>query len=53
VFFTCRGTLKPKFAAGLNMVLQLATDNIFIDIKITSWTSENQEIDINGLQTGI
>jgi len=38
-FSTFRGTSKPKNTVGLDMVLHLITDNIYIDIKITSWTS--------------
>lgn len=38
-FSTFRGTSKPQNAVGLDMVLHLITDNIYIDIKITSWTS--------------
>jgi len=40
-FSTFRGTSKPKNAVGKDMVLHLVTDNIYIDIKITSWTSGN------------
>jgi hypothetical protein len=38
-FSTFRGTSKPQDAVGQNMVLHLVTDDIYIDIKITSWTS--------------
>lgn len=38
-FSTFRGTSKPQNTVGLDMVLHLITDNIYIDIKITSWTS--------------
>ena len=38
-FATFRGTSKPQNAVGQNMVLHLLTDDIYIDIKITSWTS--------------
>ena len=38
-FSTFRGTSKPQDAIGQNMVLHLVTDDIYIDIKITSWTS--------------
>jgi hypothetical protein len=38
-FTTFRGTSKPQNAVGQNMVLHLVTDDIYIDIKITSWTS--------------
>jgi hypothetical protein len=38
-FSTFRGTSKPQNAVGQNMVLHLVTDDIYIDIKITSWTS--------------
>ena len=38
-FSTLRGTSKPQDAVGQNMVLHLVTDDIYIDIKITSWTS--------------
>lgn len=39
-FSTFRGTTsKPQNAVGQDMVLHLLTDDIFIDIKITSWTS--------------
>ena len=40
-FSTFRGTSKPQNAVGKNMVLHLFTDNTYIDIKITSWTSGN------------
>ena len=40
-FSTFRGTSKPKNAVGQNMVMHLVTDDIYIDIKITSWTSGN------------
>lgn len=40
-FATFRGTSKPQNAVGQNMVLHLVTDDIYIDIKITSWTSGN------------
>ncbi len=40
-FSTFRGTSKPRNAVGKDMVLHLVTDNIYIDIKITSWTSGN------------
>jgi hypothetical protein len=39
IFSTFRGTSKPQDAVGQNMVLHLVTDDIYIDIKITSWTS--------------
>ena len=38
-FSTFRGTSKPQDVVGQNMVLHLVTDDIYIDIKITSWTS--------------
>ena len=38
-FSTFRGTSKPKLAVGQDMVVHLITDDIYIDIKITSWTS--------------
>lgn len=38
-FATFRGTSKPQNAVNQNMVLHLVTDDIYIDIKITSWTS--------------
>ena len=38
-FSTFRGTSKPKNAVEKDMVLHLVTDNIYIDIKITDWTS--------------
>ena len=38
-FASFRGTSKPQNAVGQNMVLHLVTDDIYIDIKITSWTS--------------
>ena len=38
-FSTFRGTSKPKNAVGIDMVLHLITDDIYIDIKITNWTS--------------
>lgn len=38
-FSTFRGTSKPKNAVGIDMVLHLVTDDIYIDIKITDWTS--------------
>ena len=38
-FSTFRGTSKPKNAVGRDMVLHLVTEDIYIDIKITSWTS--------------
>ena len=41
-FSTFRGTTsKPKNAVGQNMVMHLVTDDIYIDIKIISWTSGN------------
>ena len=40
-FSTFRGTSRPKNAVGQNMVMYLVTDDIYIDIKITSWTSGN------------
>ena len=40
-FSTFRGTSKPRNAVGQNMVMHLVTDDIYIDIKITSWTSGN------------
>lgn len=38
-FSTFRGTSKPKLAVGQNMVVHLISDDIYIDIKITSWSS--------------
>ena len=38
-FATFRGTSKPQNAVNQNMVLHLVTDDIYIDFKITSWTS--------------
>lgn len=38
-FSTFRGTSKPKLAVGQNMVVHLISDDIYIDIKITSWES--------------
>ena len=38
-FSTFRGTSKPKLAVGQNMVVHLISNDIYIDIKITSWTS--------------
>jgi len=38
-FSTFRGTSKPKLAIGQNMVVHLISDDIYIDIKITSWSS--------------
>ena len=38
-FSTFRGTSKPKNAVEKDMVLHLVTENIYIDIKITDWTS--------------
>ena len=38
-FSTFRGTSKPKNAVGQNMVLYLVSDDIYIDIKFTSWSS--------------
>ena len=40
-FSTFRGTSKPKLAVGQNMVVHLISDDIYIDIKITSWASGN------------
>jgi hypothetical protein len=47
-FSTFRGTSKPQNAVGLDMVLHLITDNIYIDIKITSWTSGQSSGNGNG-----
>lgn len=41
-FSTFRGTSKPKNAVGQNMVLHLVSDDIYIDIKFTSWSSGKQ-----------
>jgi hypothetical protein len=41
-FSTFRGTSKPKNAVGQNMVLHLVSDDIYIDIKFTSWSSAKQ-----------
>ena len=38
-FSTFRGTSKPKLAVGQNMGVHLISDDIYIDIKITSWSS--------------
>jgi hypothetical protein len=38
-FDTFRNTIRPKNAENINMVLHLVTDDIYIDFKITSWTS--------------
>ena len=38
-FDTFRNTISPKNVVGKDMVLHLVTDNIYIDIKFTSWTS--------------
>ena len=38
-FSTFRGNSKPKHAIGQNMVVHLISDDIYIDIKITSWSS--------------
>ena len=38
-FSTFRGNSKPRNAVGRNMVVHLVTEDIYIDIKITSWTS--------------
>lgn len=47
-FSTFRGTSKPQNTVGLDMVLHLITDNIYIDIKITSWTSGQSSGNGNG-----
>jgi len=41
-FSTFRGTTKPKNAVGQNMVLNLVSADIYIDIKFTSWSSGKQ-----------
>ena len=38
-FSTFRGNSNPKHAIGQNMVVHLISDDIYIDIKITSWSS--------------
>lgn len=49
IFATFRGTTsKPKNAVGRDMVLHLINDNIYIDIKITSWTSGQSSGNGNG-----
>ena len=41
-FSTFRGTTKPKNAVGQNMVLNLVSADIYIDIKFTSWSPGKQ-----------
>ena len=41
-FSTFRGTSKPKNAVGQNMVLNLVSADIYIDIKFTSWSPGKQ-----------
>lgn len=37
-FDTFRNTIKPKTVVGENLVLHLITDDVYIDIRFTSWS---------------
>lgn len=47
-FQAFRETIKPKEAVGKNLVMHLVEDDIYINVKFTSWSQGGQNADAGG-----
>lgn len=49
-FGTLRATVKPKEIVGKNLVMHLVEDDIYINVKFSSWSDDGQNIDAGGFE---